>query len=138
MAPRSADAAGSVPPLRYRTFEVRPVAVEVSSVTAPVSPDVLGARVGAALEDRLEGRGLRRSSDNPDVVVEYAVAGRTTSPVERLTGLQPIEGTLSVKLYDPEAQRVVWQSSAQAGERELDDLVRVLLDRALFTAPTPS
>jgi hypothetical protein len=139
--PRAEATAGSpVPPtppaLRYRTFDVRPVAV--ASDLLPVTPDVLGARLGARLEDRLRGWGLRPAEGDPDVVVVYAAAQRTTSPVERLAGLQPLEGTLTIKLYDPEAKRVVWESSGQAGERDLDKLIDVLLDRTLTTSPPPS
>jgi hypothetical protein len=124
------------PALRYRTFQVQPVAVASQSPAG--NPDVLGAQLAARLEDRLRGWGLRPAENNPDVVVVYAAAERTTSPVERLAGLQPVEGTLTIKLYDPEAKRVVWQSSGQAGERNLDQLIDTLLDRALTVSPPPA
>jgi hypothetical protein len=139
LAPPAGAAGAPSPPtppaLRYRTFEVRPVVV---ATEVPPAPDQLGARLAASLEDRLRRMGLNPSQDDPDVVVLYAAAERTTSPVERLTGLQPLEGTLTIKLYDPDAKRVVWQSSGQGGERDLDKLVEVLLDRTLLTTPPPS
>jgi hypothetical protein len=139
-----AEAAGTVggppstptpPALRYLTFEVRPIAVTTEGA---MKPDPLGARIAASLEDRLRSRGLRAEQNDPDVIVMYAVSGRNTSSAERLAGLKPLEGSVTIQLYDPDAKRVVWESSARAGEGQLDDLVKTLLDRALVTTPVPA
>jgi hypothetical protein len=123
----------AAPAFRYRTFTLQQGVVQ--SVGLASEAHAFRDRLDEHLRRQLRDRGLEESQRKPDLVVVYTATERVTSPIERFTGSEPHEGGLTVQLVDSDQQKVVWQSTAQAGGQDLDKLAKAMVDRALRVSP---
>jgi len=113
---------------KIKTFTIHQATID--SQRPELNNSLFAARLGDAIRDALKSKGMKETEDNPDIFVDYTVAGKDYSIVQnnpdvqipgglgqrgtliRGSGPQSVrfsEGTLLIDLTTREGGRLVWR-----------------------------
>jgi len=125
-----------------KTFSIHPVTV--NSSRPELSNALFARQIEDVVRDQLVARGLKESTDHPDVVVDASVVGVDYSigPAGRANmivpgrgggpvGFQPVsftEGTLVIDLTQPDASKLIWHGVYRRPKDDAPTLARKLPD----------